>query len=146
MDDGGPLAGKAVLHYTELLDDLIRRGKLPLARSVHCTVTYHDPCYLGRYNGVYEAPRRSSGRLGAEVVEMPRNCARSFCCGAGGGRIWMKDSPGIEERPAENRVKEALSLPGVECRCRGLPQGLGYVSGRCQDSRSGGPPPRGRFG
>ena len=124
VDDGGPLAGKAVLHYTELLDDLIRRGKLPLARSVHCTVTYHDPCYLGRYNGVYEAPRRVLRALGAEVVEMPRNRARSFCCGAGGGRIWMKDSPGIEERPAENRVKEALSLPGVECLVVACPKDL----------------------
>ena len=124
VDDGGPLAGKPVLHYAELLDDLIRRGKLPLARALHCTVTYHDPCYLGRYNGVYEAPRRVLRALGAEVVEMPRNRARSFCCGAGGGRIWMKDSPGIEERPAENRVKEALSLPGVECLVVACPKDL----------------------
>jgi Fe-S oxidoreductase/nitrate reductase gamma subunit len=121
---GGPLTGKPVIHYTELLDDLVRRGKLPLARALSCTVTYHDPCYLGRYNEVYEAPRRVLQALGAKLVEMPRNRSNSFCCGAGGGRIWMKDSPGIEERPAENRVKEALSLPGVECLVVACPKDL----------------------
>ncbi len=108
------LAGKPVLHYTEVLDDLIGRGALRLIRPLDCTVTYHDPCYLGRFNGVYDAPRRVLQALGAQLVEMPRNRCHSFCCGAGGGRLWMKDAPGIDERPAVNRIKEALALPGVQ--------------------------------
>jgi Fe-S oxidoreductase len=77
------------------------------------TATYHDPCYLGRFNGVYDAPRRVLQALGVKLVEMPRNRRNSFCCGAGGGRVWMKDTPGIAERPAENRIKEAAALPDV---------------------------------
>ena len=95
----GPLSGKRVLHYTELLDELLGQGKLKFARSLDCTVTYHDPCYLGRFNGVYEPPRRILRALGATLVEMPRNRRRSFCCGAGGGRIWMKDTLRSEDRP-----------------------------------------------
>lgn len=122
--DGAPLAGKAVLHYSELLDDMLREGKLKVARSLDITASYHDPCYLGRFNGVYEPPRRVLAALGVRLVEMPRNRRNSFCCGAGGGRIWMKDTPGIEERPAENRVKEALDLAGVECLVVACPKDL----------------------
>jgi Fe-S oxidoreductase len=99
-----------VLHYTEVFDQLIQQGKLPLKKRLTGRATYHDPCYLGRYNDVYEPPRRVLQALGLEVVEMPRNRARSHCCGAGGGRIWMEDVPGIKERPSENRIREAASL------------------------------------
>jgi Fe-S oxidoreductase len=102
-----------VIHYSELLDELIQAGKLPLARKLTGLATYHDPCYLGRYNGVYEAPRRVLQALGLDLVEMPRHRDRSYCCGAGGGRIWMEDTPGIKERPAENRVREAAALAEV---------------------------------
>lgn len=115
---------KPVLHYTELLDDLLRQGTLKPARGLDCVVTYHDPCYLGRFNGVYDAPRRVLHALGASLVEMPRNRRNSFCCGAGGGRIWMKDTPGAEERPAENRIKEALALAGVQCLVVACPKDL----------------------
>jgi len=98
-----------VVHYTELLWELIRTNRLPLNRRLNGRVTYHDPCYLGRYNGVYEAPRQILHALGAEFVEMPRHGSRSYCCGAGGGRIWMEDVPGIQERPAESRVREAAA-------------------------------------
>lgn len=118
------LAGKPVLHYSELLDDLLRQGVLRPARSLAYTVTYHDPCYLGRFNGVYDAPRRVLQALGVQLVEMPRNRGNSFCCGAGGGRVWMKDTPGIEQRPAENRVQEALALPGVQYLVVACPKDL----------------------
>jgi len=106
--------GVVVKHYTELLDELIRSGKLALKKKLAGRVTYHDPCYLGRYNGVYDPPRRILNALGAQLVEMPRNRSRSFCCGAGGGRIWMEDTPDIKERPAENRIREAVALEGVQ--------------------------------
>ncbi|HQE90405.1 MAG TPA: (Fe-S)-binding protein [Verrucomicrobiota bacterium] len=102
-----------VWHYTEVLAQLLEAGRLPLQKKLSGRVTYHDPCYLGRYNGVYEAPRRVLRALGVELVEMPRCRDKSFCCGAGGGRIWMEDTEKIAERPAENRIREAAALAGV---------------------------------
>jgi Fe-S oxidoreductase/nitrate reductase gamma subunit len=96
-----------VHHYTQLLADLLESGQLPV-RPLGRRVTYHDPCYLARYNRVTDAPRRVLAALGCEVVEMPRNRDNTFCCGAGGGRIWMDDS-GLAERPSENRIKEAVT-------------------------------------
>ena len=108
-----PANGGRVLHYTELLDELIQSGRLRFSRRLPYRVTYHDPCYLGRYNGVYEAPRRVLSAIGVDLVEMPRNRHRSLCCGAGGGRIWMEEAPGEKQRPADTRVKEAAGLEGV---------------------------------
>ena len=104
---------RRVIHSTELLAQLFRAGILPVRYGVGHTLTYHDPCYLGRYNEILQAPRRVLGELGATLLELPRNRKNSYCCGAGGGRIWMEDTAGIKERPAENRVREAASLPGV---------------------------------
>lgn len=97
-----------VWHYTELLAHLLETGAIGVRQLGH-KVTYHDPCYLARYNGVTEAPRRILRALGCELVEMPRNGASTFCCGAGGGRIWMDDSF-LAERPSENRIREAVTL------------------------------------
>ncbi len=105
--------GYPVLHYSQLFDSLITSGKLNFSKILNYKVTYHDPCYLGRYDGEYDAPRRVISALGCELIEMPRNRENTFCCGAGGGRIWMEDPPEVKERPAEMRVKEAASLPGV---------------------------------
>jgi Fe-S oxidoreductase/nitrate reductase gamma subunit len=102
---------KPVFHYSELLAKLIYQGKVQ-PRQLGLRVTYHDPCYLGRYNRIFDAPRAVIGGLGCELVEMPRSRQGSFCCGAGGGRIWMDDSF-LAERPSVNRIKEALSL-GVD--------------------------------
>jgi Fe-S oxidoreductase/uncharacterized membrane protein YuzA (DUF378 family) len=112
-----------VLHYTELLDQLISDGRLSFSRRLGYRVTYHDPCYLGRYNGVYDAPRRVIEATGCRLVEMPRHGDRAMCCGAGGGRIWMEESPS-QERPAVRRVAEAASLDGVEMLIVACPKDL----------------------
>ncbi len=98
-----------VIHYTQLLLELIDNERLILAPGVREVATYHDPCYLGRYNGGFDAPRRIIERTGHRLREMNRCRENSFCCGAGGGRIWSDDT-GVTERPSENRIKEALSL------------------------------------
>jgi Fe-S oxidoreductase/nitrate reductase gamma subunit len=107
------IAGRPVLHYTELLDQLIASGKLKFSKKLNYKVTYHDPCYLGRYNDIYEAPRRVIAATGCELVEMPRNRRHGLCCGAGGGRIWMEEKD-MKERPSELRIKEAVGLDAVQ--------------------------------
>ncbi len=104
-----------VLHHSELLLRLLASKAIVPAKLLNYTVTYHDPCMLGRYNGVYEAPREVLRMLGVDLREMPRNRDNSFCCGAGGGRIWMKEmlGPGAR-RPSEQRIDEAISLGGIQ--------------------------------
>jgi Fe-S oxidoreductase len=110
------LGGKwIVLHHSELLLELVETGRLKPRKKLGYRATYHDPCMLGRYNGVYEAPRRLLQAIGVELVEMPRNRANSFCCGAGGGRIWMKElRPEGVKRPSEQRIDEAVGLRGID--------------------------------
>jgi Fe-S oxidoreductase len=103
-----------VRHYTELLADLFARGRLKVTHKLPYRVTYHDPCYLGRYNGVYDAPRTVLKALGVELKEMPRSHRDSFCCGGGGGRIWMEEIGEAQARPSESRVREAAALDGVQ--------------------------------
>lgn len=102
-----------IYHYTGLLCKLVDQGKLKFSKKLdHYKVTYHDPCYLGRYNNETAAPRRLLEMLGVQFTEMRRNKENSFCCGAGGGRIWMDDSK-LEKRPSEMRIEEALEIDGV---------------------------------
>ncbi len=98
-----------VWHYSQLLSALFRDGYLATRRPIDRWVTYHDPCYLARYGDVTAAPREVLAAIGAWLVEMPRNGTNTFCCGAGGGRIWMDDS-GLRERPSEQRIREAVAL------------------------------------
>ncbi len=100
-------------HYTSILDDLLKSGRLKVTKPLSKKVTFHDPCHLGRLNGGYDAPRHVLEAIGCEIVEMPRNRDNSFCCGAGGGRIWIPDPPG-KEKPSENRMREAAGLGGID--------------------------------
>ena len=102
-----------VHHYTGLLARLIDEGKLTFSKKLNYKVTYHDPCYLGRYNKETDAPRKIMRALGVELLEMPRCGENTFCCGAGGGRIWMDDSD-VQERPSEMRIREALEVGDVQ--------------------------------
>lgn len=113
----------AVEHFAEVVDRALADGRLTVRRRLERTVTYHDPCYLGRYNGIYDAPRRVLRAIGCTVVEMPRSGDRALCCGAGGGRIWMEDT-GSGERPAVSRVREAAALGGVSCFVVACPKDL----------------------
>ncbi|MCC6188991.1 MAG: (Fe-S)-binding protein, partial [Anaerolineales bacterium] len=96
------------VHYTRLLAQLIEAGRIKFERQLNFRVTFHDPCYLGRYNQGFSPPRALIRAVGCELVEMPRNRENSYCCGAGGGQIWMGTTPD-GERPAESRIREALA-------------------------------------
>ena len=105
-----PDFGCNVLHYTQFLSQLIKEEKLKLSKEFNKKVTYHDPCFLGKRNKVFDEPRQVIQSIpGIEYLEMDRCRERSICCEGGGGRMWM-ESESTEERLAEVRVKDAVSL------------------------------------
>jgi Fe-S oxidoreductase len=113
-----------VVHHTQLISKLLEEGKIKTADGLANTkITYHDPCYLGRYNDVYDAPRFVLNSLGSglkkvDFVEMPRNKSKSFCCGGGGGRAWMEER--IGSRVNQTRIQEAADT-GAEVVAAGCP-------------------------
>ncbi len=102
-----------VVHHTQLLADLIKQGRLPAVPGAPAVpagdVTYHDPCYLARVNGIHEAPREvlATACGGKSLCEMKRNRTDTSCCGAGGGRMWMEEDP--KQRVSTGRAQEALA-------------------------------------
>jgi Fe-S oxidoreductase len=106
-----------IIHHSVLLRDLLSERKLRLSRKIDTlgTIVFHDSCYMGRHNSVYDAPREAiRAATGRAAVEMPRSRANSFCCGAGGGRMWMEENSGTRINRA--RVRECLEQkPDTVC-------------------------------
>jgi len=98
-----------VVHISQFLSDLIEKGRLEIKKAYEKRVTYHDPCYLGRHNGIFDQPRSILSKVpGLELVEMRDSRQDSLCCGGGGGRIWM-DTP-KNERFADLRLAQAQEV------------------------------------
>lgn len=95
-----------VVHHTQVLEELLAQGRLPVPETSGDEVVFHDPCYLGRVNKTHESPRQVLGSARLRVVEPERNRDRTFCCGAGGGRMWTDETP--EQRPGLIRAEELL--------------------------------------
>ncbi|MFT5720087.1 MAG: Fe-S oxidoreductase [Motiliproteus sp.] len=115
-----------VLHHTTYLNDLVQSGRIKLNRYKGGTVTYHDPCYLGRYNGEYEAPRELLRSMGIEIAEMERSGSRSRCCGGGGGAP-ITDVPG-KRRIADMRMED-VQTTGAELIAVGCQQCTAMLEG-----------------
>lgn len=112
-----------IQHYSTVVKKLLEEGKLKLKKKLDYRVTFHDPCHLGRFNKGYDAPRDILKMLGCELVEMGRNRDNSFCCGAGGGRIWIPDPVGTV-KPSQNRMKEAGVIEGLQVFVVSCPKDL----------------------
>jgi len=97
-----------VVHHSEFIAELIKSGRLKIAKGVKDAVTYHDSCFLGRYNDIYDSPRQILKCLGIKVVEMAKSRERGFCCGAGGGHLWLEEQK-KGERINHLRTEQALT-------------------------------------
>jgi len=123
------MANFEVVHITQYLFELIDAGRLELKKEYGKNVTYHDPCYLGRHNGIYDEPREVLKKIhGLDVDEMPDSRENSLCCGGGGGRIWMETPKG--ERFSDLRVEQAVGV-GAEVLVTACP----YCITNFEDSR-----------
>ena len=106
-----------VVHHTQLLNKLVDEGRLTAVQPIDKTVTYHDPCYLGRHNDVITPPRELIGDTGATLTEMPRHGKQSFCCGAGGARMWMEEKIGsaVNKTRADEAIATGAQTVAVAC-------------------------------
>jgi len=118
-----------VVHISQYLFELVNEGRLQLKKDYRKKVTYHDPCYLGRHNGIYDEPRGVLKKIpGLELNEMVESSSDSLCCGGGGGRVWMETQKG--ERFSDLRIEQALGV-GAEVLATSCP----YCITMLEDSR-----------
>ena len=118
-----------VVHISQYLFQLMNEGKIKLTKEYGKKVTYHDPCYLGRHNGIYDEPREVLKKVpGLELIEMPESREDSLCCGMGGGRVWMETAKG--ERFSDLRLEQAIGV-GAEVLVTSCP----YCIAQFEDSR-----------
>jgi Fe-S oxidoreductase len=118
-----------VVHIAQFIFELIDAGRLELGKEVNQRVAYHDPCYLGRHNGIYDEPREALRKVpGLDLVEMAESRADSLCCGGGGGRIWMETPRG--ERFSDLRLQQAIEA-GAQVLATSCP----YCIANFEDSR-----------
>ncbi len=121
-----------LVHHSEYIQELISQGRLKSnGDEALSNVTLHDPCYLGRQNGVVAAPRESLGLVSIDILEMPRSETRSFCCGAGGAQFWKEEEEG-QERVSEQRIQEAEAT-GADVLAVGCPFCMIMLSDASQD-------------
>ncbi len=106
-----------VIHHTQLIAQLLEEGKISLKKSLEGTFTYHDSCYLGRHNGIYDEPRKILQRLGLSLKEMEKNREKGFCCGAGGGRMWLEEKTGTRINYVRCDHALALNPQGIATAC-----------------------------
>jgi len=107
-----------VVHYTQFVNELIQQGRIKPLKTIDTTLAYHDSCYLGRHNGVYDEPREIARAIpGLQVVEMGDKCReRGFCCGAGGGRMWMDEvGTRVSDIRTEHFLETGAEIMGVSC-------------------------------
>jgi Fe-S oxidoreductase len=123
-----------VIHHTQLIEEFYKKGKLKEYGAVRADVTFHDPCYLGRHNQVYDAPREALHLAGAALTELPRHRNNSFCCGAGGAQMWKEEEHG-KERVNENRFAEAVAV-GKSTLAVGCPFCLAMMTDAAKAAKS----------
>ena len=107
-----------VLHYSEIVNELIKSGRIKPAATIEATVAYHDSCYLGRHNDIYDAPRQIAESIpGVKLVEMEKCRGQGFCCGAGGGHMWIEESRGrrVNHIRTEQFLETGADTVGVSC-------------------------------
>jgi Fe-S oxidoreductase len=128
--------GGKILHYSELLWLLIQSGQLKLPRQRAQVVTFHDPCYLARFNGIITAPRAVILATGCRLVELDQHGENTFCCGAGGGHIYM-DERVLEKRPSEIRMAEIAAMEEVFTLVVACPKDYAMFKDAASDERLG---------
>ncbi len=107
-----------VVHHTQFFAGLIKEGRLKLNKTTNKKAAYHDSCYLGRYNDIFDEPRDILKALNSNNIELPRRRTASFCCGGGGGHMWMEEAP--DKRVNMRRIEEILKA-GVDCVATACP-------------------------
>jgi Fe-S oxidoreductase len=123
-----------LVHHTQFINELIAAGRIQLKRDGQGMVTYHDPCYLGRQNGIVDAPRAVLKRVNDGFIEMPRHGEKSFCCGAGGAQMWKEEEHGTGKVNA-SRMKEAIAT-GADTLAVGCPFCMTMLTDAARDANA----------